>query len=131
MLLSILVAAFFYDMKKILTKLRSLELYLSAHPDNEPGSEAADRLSDAQEIIEELVNEIPINCLAYALRFWRDNKKYKILYDGNHVINTPAGVDVAGFLPLGCYGSENLLSSFRNDLLLQDAELLKEYLITE
>lgn len=118
-------------MRKLLTKLRSLELYLSAHPDNEPGSELADRLSDTQEIIEELTNEIPINCLVYALRYWRDNKKYKILYDGNHVINAPAGVEVAGFLPLGFYGSSNLFISFKGELLLQDAELLKEYLITE
>lgn len=118
-------------MKKLLTKLRSLELYLSAHPDNEPGSETADRLSDTQEIIEELINEIPINCLAYALRFWRDNKNYKILYDGNHVINAPAGVEGGGFIPLGYYGSENLFSSFRSELILQDFELLKEYLITE
>lgn len=39
------------------TKLRSLELYLSAHPDNEENSECADRLSD----VEELLQEIPDN----------------------------------------------------------------------
>ena len=30
------------------TKLRSLELYLSTHPDNEVNSECADRLSDVE-----------------------------------------------------------------------------------
>ena len=33
-------------------KLRSLELYLSAHPDNEENSECSDRLSDVQELLE-------------------------------------------------------------------------------
>ena len=33
------------------TKLRSLELYLSTHPDNEVNSECADRLSDVEELI--------------------------------------------------------------------------------
>lgn len=33
-------------------KLRSLQLFLSAHPENEPDSEMADRLSDVEEMIE-------------------------------------------------------------------------------
>lgn len=33
-------------------KLKSLKLYLSAHPDNEENSECADRLSDIQELLE-------------------------------------------------------------------------------
>lgn len=28
-----------------------------------------------------------MNCLEYALRFWKENPSYKIVYDGNHVIN--------------------------------------------
>ena len=35
-------------------KLRSLELYLAAHPDCEENSECADRLSDVQELLREL-----------------------------------------------------------------------------
>lgn len=35
-------------------KLRSLELYLAAHPDCEENSECADRLSDVQELLNEL-----------------------------------------------------------------------------
>ena len=37
-----------------LQKLRSLELYLSAHPDCEINSECADRLSDVQELLKEI-----------------------------------------------------------------------------
>jgi hypothetical protein len=42
------------EMKKeqILTKLNSVLLCMSAHPDNEPDSEFADRISDLEEIIE-------------------------------------------------------------------------------
>lgn len=36
--------------ESMLSKLKSLELYLSAHPDNEEHSECADRLEDVQEI---------------------------------------------------------------------------------
>lgn len=38
--------------EQILTKLKSLWLCMSAHPDNEPDSEFADRISDLEEIIE-------------------------------------------------------------------------------
>lgn len=49
-------------MKKIKQKLRSIELCLSAHPDNEEHSEFADRISDLKEIqkevkLDELQNE--------------------------------------------------------------------------
>lgn len=118
-------------MKKLLRKVRSLELYLSAHPDNEPGSETADKLSDAQEILEDLVSGIPINCLSYALRFWRGNEKYKIYYNGDHVINLPIGSIPGNFFPLNYYGYDHLISSFRDEITTQDAELLKEYLTTE
>lgn len=118
-------------MKEILIKLRRLGLYLSASPDNELDSERADRLNDTQEVIEFLVNDIPINCLAYALRFWKENKKYKILYDGNHVINVPDCVSVNGFLPLSSYGYEHFINSFAGLLTYVDIFLLKEYLRNE
>jgi hypothetical protein len=28
------------------------------------------------------------NCLAYALRFWERDPRYRLYYDGNHVINS-------------------------------------------
>ena len=37
---------------KILRKLRSIQLCLMAHPDNEPDSEFADRIEDLDELIE-------------------------------------------------------------------------------
>lgn len=39
---------------QILTALRSLELYLSAHPDNEEHSECADRIADVKQIQKEI-----------------------------------------------------------------------------
>lgn len=39
-----------------LQKLRSLELYLAAHPDCEINSECADRLSDVQELLKEFTD---------------------------------------------------------------------------
>lgn len=41
-------------MKDILSKLKSVELCLSAHPHNEPNSEFADRITDLIEISEQL-----------------------------------------------------------------------------
>ena len=41
-------------MENILSKLRSVELCLSAHPDNEEHSEFADRISDLQELQKEV-----------------------------------------------------------------------------
>jgi len=40
--------------KSILSKLKSVELCLSAHPDNTEGSEFEDRISDLKEIQKEL-----------------------------------------------------------------------------
>ena len=45
-------------MEQILSKLRSVELCLSAHPDNEEHSEFADRISDLQELQKEVSNLI-------------------------------------------------------------------------
>ena len=45
-------------MEQILSKLRSVELCLSAHPDNEEHSEFSDRISDIQELQKEVSNLI-------------------------------------------------------------------------
>jgi len=45
-------------MEQILSKLRSVELCLSAHPDNEEHSEFADRISDLQELQKEVTDLI-------------------------------------------------------------------------
>ena len=44
--------------KEIVSKLRSIKLYLTAHPDNEPNSEFADRIDSLREIIDELIAKI-------------------------------------------------------------------------
>ena len=78
-----------------LQKLRSLELYLSAHPDCEINSECADRLSDVQELLKEIPdNSYQIEKLEadkaellealettrIALKKWNDELSYDI-YD--------------------------------------------------
>jgi len=45
-------------MEQILSKLRSVELCLSAHPDNDKHSEFEDRISDLQELQKEVSNLI-------------------------------------------------------------------------
>ena len=44
--------------KEIVSKLRSIKLSLTAHPDNEPNSEFADRIDSLDEIIDELSAQI-------------------------------------------------------------------------
>lgn len=41
-----------------IVKLRSLELFLSAHPENEPNSEMEDRLDDVRELIKSIRHDI-------------------------------------------------------------------------
>ena len=53
-----------------------------------------------------------INCLEYALEFWSSNKDYCILYNSDHVINVPEGIEVDGFLDISYFGSEHLIKSF-------------------
>ena len=45
-------------MEQILSKLRSVKLFLSSHPDNEENSEFSDRISDIQELQKEVSNLI-------------------------------------------------------------------------
>jgi len=45
-------------METIKQKLRSIELCLSAHPDNEEHSEFADRISDLQELPKDIEFEV-------------------------------------------------------------------------
>lgn len=46
------------DLRKRRVKLRSILRCLEVHPDNEPHSEFADRISDLKEIINEISQEI-------------------------------------------------------------------------
>ena len=51
-------ASNFLKMEQILSKLRSVKLFLSSHPDNEENSEFSDRISDIQELQKEVSNLI-------------------------------------------------------------------------
>ena len=54
-----------------------------------------------------------MNCLTYALDFWRKNPSYRLYYNGDHVINcdTPPKNN---FLPIEDYGLLHMHTSFVN-----------------
>lgn len=68
-----------------------------------------------------------MNCLQFALSFWKDNPRYRLLYNSDHVINVPIGTDVAGFLELNDFGIDYFLSAFKESLSSEDICLLQEY----
>lgn len=53
-----------------------------------------------------------MNCLEYALSFWKANPDYIILYNSDHVINVPQGIEVYGFLGLDYFGEEYFIKAF-------------------
>ena len=53
-----------------------------------------------------------MNCLEYALEFWSGNKDYSILYNSDHVINVPEGIEVDGFMDIAYFGREHIIKSF-------------------
>ena len=70
-----------------------------------------------------------MNCLEYALEFWSSNKDYCILYNSDHVINVPEGIEVDGFLDISFYGREHIIKSFsinENYIKIMD-DYLSEY----
>lgn len=84
-------------MNTIKQKLHSIELCLSAHPDNEENSEFADRISDVEEIQKEVQNLIE----------WKESameifNKIDLQAIGNELN-----------LPLGSSISENLLNKIK------------------
>jgi hypothetical protein len=66
-----------------------------------------------------------MNCLEYALGFWKKNRMYQIYYNSDHVINLPAGSRAIGFLPIEEFGYEHMRDSF--DLNDEAKETLKLY----
>lgn len=97
-----------------------------------------------------------INCLSYALRFWKKNPLYRIWYNSDHCINIPMWIDAkftnnnryerviidtldgyqinssryslgSEFSPIEEYGYSYFISSFRELLSEDDVVLLKEY----
>lgn len=91
---------------KKLEKLNSLLLCLSAHPDNEPDSEFADRISDLEELIEseksESLRHVWRNTefskpLAYQTGHWDGKKSDTILIQDVHG-NIYTGTYYEGFI---------------------------------
>lgn len=65
-------------MKDILSKLKSVELCLSAHPDNEPNSEFADRITDLIEISKQI--KLKTMTKKQIKKLANDLMKYKDIY---------------------------------------------------
>lgn len=66
-----------------------------------------------------------MNCLEYALGFWKKNRMYRIYYNSDHVVNLPHGSAAKGFLPIELFGYEHIMDSFEmND---EAKETLKLY----
>lgn len=75
-----------------------------------------------------------MNCLAYALRFWKKEPKYRLFYNSDHVINLPLGknsghvvYEATGFSPVEEYGYEYFSKAFDELLDEYEKKLLKKY----
>ncbi len=67
-----------------------------------------------------------MNCLQFALRFWSKNRKYRIFYNSDHVINLEQ-CQQSDYLPLEDFGFDNIYQSFKGLLTKEDIDLLKCY----
>lgn len=72
-------------MKDILSKLKSVELCLSAHPDNEPNSEFADRITDLIEISKQI--KLKIMTKKQIKKLANDLMKYKDEFVSSYTTN--------------------------------------------
>ena len=73
-----------------------------------------------------------MNCLAYSLRFWKDNPEYRLFYHIGHVIAVDGfKVHVEGapvqFTPIEEYGYCYFKGAFRKLLDSYEWKLLKRY----
>lgn len=68
-----------------------------------------------------------MNCLSYALHFWKKEPDYKIWYNSSHCINLPMNSSAIGFLPIEEFGYSFILSSFNKLLSEEDLIILKDY----
>jgi hypothetical protein len=71
-----------------------------------------------------------INCLAYALRFWKVNPEYKLYYNSDHVINSPnwaPSIQGGNYLTAEEFGYNYFSSAFKELLNEEEKVLLKEY----
>jgi hypothetical protein len=68
-----------------------------------------------------------INCLAYSLHFWSENRDYVLKYNSDHVIAVPSDTFVENFHPIEDFGYDHVIKSFFSRLDTTDIKLLNEY----
>lgn len=81
----------------------------------------------AAQRIDEYIKDNPPNCLGVALRFWDKNRKYKLYYNSDHVINSDVYINGGDWLPVEDFGYSYFLSSFKGLLTDEEELLLKKY----
>lgn len=77
----------------------------------------------------ENINFKMINCLEYALNFWKQDKNYKIYYNSDHCVNLPDGIKIDGFLKIEDFGFNYFENWFKIEKLISKEayEILIEY----
>lgn len=68
-----------------------------------------------------------MNCLAYSLRFWNKNPKYKIYYNSDHAINSDVPIEGNNYMPLEKFTLRDILLQFVGLLNKKENILLVEY----
>lgn len=113
-------------MKLILSKLKSVELCLSAHPDNEKHSEFADRISDLQEIQKELSNLIeltkpvvPFFKQVFYVLFNKESKDFFHSNTSTHTFSAPLLLDAMIFK------NKELAIKYKEKNKLKDFSIIK------
>jgi hypothetical protein len=70
------------------------------------------------------------NCLAYALRFWERNPRYRLYYNSDHVVNLPVEAGekcFPMFLPAEDFGYDYFQGAFNGLLDEHEQALLYTY----
>lgn len=86
-----------------------------------------DGVLTAAQRIDEYIKDNPPNCLGVALRFWDKNRKYKLYYNSDHVINSPVYINGGHWVPVEDFGYNYFSSSFKGLLTDEEEMLLKRY----
>ena len=68
-----------------------------------------------------------INCLEYALLFWKEHPDYRIYYNSSHCINAYEAITGSGYLPAESFGYEYFKNSFKDLLSDYSKQLLELY----
>jgi len=69
------------------------------------------------------------SCMSHCLQQWKDNRDYKILYNGSHVIIIEKDGFCAGYIHLDQYGYKHLCKVF--ELPPDEKEILLDYFIAK